>query len=710
MRSSVVLVLALLLLSVQVMPQDRYVVRGKDAIPIPKGKSSLDVAFERGWVKDRNSVVLGGNDCPTGAIAGNTGGGIGFAFTDGDVELLHMVAPVTGVIESVYFRTGDGVAGDSGAVVRIFESAFSPSNPEPAGTGWYGYYPWPSDPNNPEAPNDPWNDTPGILPWVPGDANGFDPNGAELWGFGGYVTTWHTNTANGIAMNDLGVEPNVTAGDYFNVCIRVPSVPDPGDPTQNVMDGSVDGADPADFLKYYYRGRLMTDIDVGWWGRVEYNMSIWAVIRASGNLPPIITSLTDLNHTTSTGSQTVCVSAFDCNPSNPSDTGVVAATLNYSVDGGAFNSVAMTGSGPWCADIPGMGAPASIAYYVVVEDNLGDLTESNHNMYRVVNYTQNGYVTSFPAFSWIDISGTGTPIPPAGFFAADGMTQNTDDGTAGPLDLGSPYFLFGAAYQYAWVGANGAIALTATAAETPHVNSGGFFSGWVIPENDPAFPQTMIMGFWNDLWLDDGMGTGGSGNVYYQNMGNGMFVIQWELVGNFNDPLDRTTFEIILDQSDPINHAVYFQYEDVGTTGLDLSASTGLQGHNTIDQWLLVANGGYPTEGVPANSKAIYMLNQGRVDVGPIGGETPEVFALKANYPNPFNPATNIEYSIPTSSFVTLTVYDALGREVATLVKGEQEAGNYLARFDASNLANGTYFYRLSAGGFLDVRKMILLK
>jgi hypothetical protein len=290
------------------------------------------------------------------------------------------------------------------------------------------------------------------------------------------------------------------------------------------------------------------------------------------------------------------------------------------------------------------------------------------------------------------------------------MTQNTDDGTAGPLDLGSPYFLFGGAYQYAWVGANGAIALTATAAETTHVNSGGFFSGWVIPEDDATFPQNMIMGFWNDLWLDDGMGTGGSGNVYYQNMGNGMFVIQWELVGNFNDPLDRTTFEIILDQSDPMNHAVYFQYEDVGTTGLDLSASTGLQGHNTIDQWLLVANGGYPTEGVPADSKAIFMLNQGRVDVGPIGGETPEVFALKANYPNPFNPATNIEYSIPTSSFVTLTVYDALGREVATLVKGEQEAGNYLARFDASNLANGTYFYRLNAGGFLDVRKMMLLK
>ena len=699
MKNSLVFMLTLLF-CVSAFAQDRYVVRGKDAIPIPKGKSAHEVALEKGWTSTATH-------CPAGAVTPWRGTGVNFGHFSGDVALMRILAPVTGVIESVYFETLLYGADDSSAAIRIFESAFTPDNPEPLGTGWLGYYEWPLDPHDAAIPNDPYMDTPGITGWVVGDSAlspwGFDPNGVEIWGLGGYPVTWHPNTVNGIATIDLGYEPMVDAGDYFNVNIRVTNIT-PEDPDRNELVGAADGADPADFLKYYYRGRL-SDFDVGWWARVDFNVNIWTVIRAAGNIPPIISSLTDLNHTTSNAAQTVCVRAFDCNPGAPADTGIASAVLYYAVDGGAYTSVPMTGAPPeWCADIPGMSGPASIEYYVELTDNLGAITESLHDTYRVVDYTQNGYTTTFPAYTFIDVSGTGTEIPGTSFFAADGMTQNEDDGTAGPVDLGQTFNLFGQSLQYAWVGANGAIALTTTPDDTTHLNAGGFYTLWQIPENDASFPQNMIMAFWNDLYL----APGGLGSVWYQDLGT-MFVIQWEGVGNFNDPGDMTTFQIILDMTDPTDHVVYFSYEDVGTTGLDLTASTGLQ-VNTADQWLLICDNGYPVEGVPADMKTIMMVNDDQVSVEPPGGEIPSVFALYPNYPNPFNPTTKITYSIPTASDVRLSVYNLLGEEVAALVSERQDAGTYSVDFSGGDLASGMYFYTLKAGHFVDTKKMMLIK
>ncbi|NOX66335.1 MAG: T9SS type A sorting domain-containing protein [Chlorobi bacterium] len=89
---------------------------------------------------------------------------------------------------------------------------------------------------------------------------------------------------------------------------------------------------------------------------------------------------------------------------------------------------------------------------------------------------------------------------------------------------------------------------------------------------------------------------------------------------------------------------------------------------------------------------------------------TPNVFSLSQNYPNPFNPSTIIQYSIPMNEFVTLKVYDVLGREVQTLVNKEQSAGVYNVEFNASKLTSGVYFYRIEAGSFVSVRKLLLLK
>lgn len=88
----------------------------------------------------------------------------------------------------------------------------------------------------------------------------------------------------------------------------------------------------------------------------------------------------------------------------------------------------------------------------------------------------------------------------------------------------------------------------------------------------------------------------------------------------------------------------------------------------------------------------------------------PSTFELEQNFPNPFNPATNIRYSIPFTSKVTLKVFDILGKEVRTLVNTIQAPGQYTVNLNAQNLATGVYFYRINAGNFSETRKLMLVK
>ena len=89
---------------------------------------------------------------------------------------------------------------------------------------------------------------------------------------------------------------------------------------------------------------------------------------------------------------------------------------------------------------------------------------------------------------------------------------------------------------------------------------------------------------------------------------------------------------------------------------------------------------------------------------------SPAGYYLSANYPNPFNPVTHIEYFIPEKSFVSLEVYNITGEKVATLINSEQPAGSYNVQFDGKNLGSGIYFYSLRAGDYTETKKMTLLK
>ena len=123
----------------------------------------------------------------------------------------------------------------------------------------------------------------------------------------------------------------------------------------------------------------------------------------------------------------------------------------------------------------------------------------------------------------------------------------------------------------------------------------------------------------------------------------------------------------------------------------------------------------------PSNKVYLYKLDPA-VSVESYNDEITHNFRLNQNYPNPFNPSTIISYKIPiivnserpaptlAGAIVNLVVYDAIGREVTTLVNEEQKPGNYEVEFNGSDLTSGIYFYRLHAGNFIETRKMLLLR
>jgi photosystem II stability/assembly factor-like uncharacterized protein len=192
-----------------------------------------------------------------------------------------------------------------------------------------------------------------------------------------------------------------------------------------------------------------------------------------------------------------------------------------------------------------------------------------------------------------------------------------------------------------------------------------------------------------------------------------------------------------------------FRTTNGGATWATVSDTAGLAGRDVIDIALAdsmrgyaVAEGGIlfrmatPTRwvvdrvvstlGVPDNLWGIdfvtprlayisgYYGTIYRLDVVPLtsvaDGALPQEYSLDQNYPNPFNPVTTIGFTLPAQGRTRLTVYDLLGRQVASLLDEDRAAGRHQIRFDARNLSSGTYFYRLESGTFTSTRKLILLR
>jgi len=152
-----------------------------------------------------------------------------------------------------------------------------------------------------------------------------------------------------------------------------------------------------------------------------------------------------------------------------------------------------------------------------------------------------------------------------------------------------------------------------------------------------------------------------------------------------------------------IDDGVYYS----GNSGLSWTQiNEGLTG---LDVESLLINGNYIFAGTYDHGLFKRSLSE-VLNINNLSSQIPESYTLLQNYPNPFNPVTNINFSIPKSGTVKLIVYEASGRETATLFNGKLSAGTYNYDFDASLLASGIYFYKLESNDFVQTKKMVLVK
>ncbi|HUF09396.1 MAG TPA: T9SS type A sorting domain-containing protein, partial [Rhodothermales bacterium] len=154
-----------------------------------------------------------------------------------------------------------------------------------------------------------------------------------------------------------------------------------------------------------------------------------------------------------------------------------------------------------------------------------------------------------------------------------------------------------------------------------------------------------------------------------------------------------------------------FNESGTGVTGADgtvrIKTTATARGGVTVNFCVNTVTASLPYNAAD-NSSASY--DCGSVSKAGLAAETPDGFALAQNFPNPFNPVTAINFSLPEGSHVVLKVYRVLGEEVATLVDGFADEGSHTVRFDASGLSTGLYIYTIRAGSYAASRRMSLLK
>lgn len=184
-------------------------------------------------------------------------------------------------------------------------------------------------------------------------------------------------------------------------------------------------------------------------------------------------------------------------------------------------------------------------------------------------------------------------------------------------------------------------------------------------------------------------------------------------LSSFNSSVNKNAVNLKWKTAQEVNNKE-FQVERKFEMAADWIKAATVQGkgnssvpveYSFIDRNLSSGKYSYRLKQIDNNGNFEYFNLSGDVIVG-----VPAKFDLSQNYPNPFNPATKINFDLPKDGLVSLKIFDMLGREVSTLVNEIRKAGYYTVEFNASNLASGVYFYRISAGEFSSVKKMIVLK
>jgi hypothetical protein len=293
-------------------------------------------------------------------------------------------------------------------------------------------------------------------------------------------------------------------------------------------------------------------------------------------------------------------------------------------------------------------------------------------------------------YDWIEINpshgGPGTPL------------EMVEDVMA-TVRLPFTFRFYGALYDTLSVSENGFVILGASGE--------GDFTHYPIPSS--SGPGNLLAPFWSDFLA----GANGASYAYYFDIAQHRFIMEWDSNSFYHWPASQVTCELVL--YDPAYHEtetgdgpILFQYKKVD---FDMQCTVGIENHDETDgiQYLFNTDLDSHAAGV-VPGRSIYFVPH-LVSAEPVSPTLPDAFSLSPCWPNPFNPTTTFEWTMPRSAEIRLEIFDILGRHVITLVDGRYQAGLHRYTFDGRYLASGIYFARLQCdGAIVQSRKILLLK
>ncbi len=713
------LLLLCLILSVPLCAQQRYLVSSNDEIIPLKRSESAAQALNKRHVNQSSSPSSVSSVCGTQFTFGyppdHYPQNSVIATTHHDLVGQWFVMPVTGTIDALYWEMlGTIEAFDSTIYISIHRSRIGPnygpgangSNPFRAPCQQWGYY---MNTDDPIGSISPFIDQATDTNWVStitsslyGDSTQSPTIGPSLWGGTlGFPKTVEPGL-NYVSMLDYDTL-KVTSGDVIFISMKAkgPSFYTTDTRTEYPAEGfrvTLDNENyPSRNWKFYRRDSGVLNCSgvltkPGWVARGGYgddslNVMVynwWFNMTATSNVAPFVHSETVLHNTFGTGPYPVEADIEDCDPASPARAGVASAVIKLYINNVAQPDIGMThmGGDIWQGAIPGQQDGSTITYNIAATDSFGLMSNSPPFTFSVLELGTAFYAAeTSSSCAPKNIRTTGTILPPSSFFNVPGSPIDArNDGTAGPIDLGSEMFIGGGGARYAWVGVNGALALSKTLSETLHVNSNGAYtSDWNFPNpqrngNTPEqlalMPGNFISPFWSDFWYGDSITT--CGKILYQKGFDGdtcLFIVQWDSIGTYSKTnmyevgyCDNHVFRVCLNTCEGTIEYQYdnFYYDNYWFAP-PLTTLVGLQADSatTTAPWIFVNRHSYPIETRPRSGwciklypgSTIYCLdkwNMVSVGVVPVGGD----YAKTTNFPTAIGPmfAYNGSYVPPPTT------------------------------------------------------------
>jgi hypothetical protein len=618
-------VLLIIVVSGQLLGQKRLLVSpDNEVIPIHKGQPASEII--KGVTKSR--MDIGEMTCPSSLQYGYNGYETDYSLTGHHREVIGMwfVTPTTGTIDTIFWEGETNGAPDSLVYLQIHKSNIGPNSgpgvdyPD-ACTNW-GYYPNTNDPDQgigafPEDSTGSWVSTLDE-PYV-----SYPPIGELLWGGTTGVGVMHRVGINKMALADYWGPLNVNQGDTFFITFKIPPYTHVNDDNNPTNFGTTVGVPYNRIWKFYEHDRAGCNgpRTNGWFMREFGAFNWWYSITPTINVAPLIGDFTTATNTFSADPQIVDAELLDCDYGNPGEAGIESAVIKWSANYVDQPDIVLshTGGNMYTGEIPNI--PGRIFYSIKTADTKGLYSEAKEKEFNIARTKNKWYTLDIGIpYNEKNISATGTSIDPSDFFHKYDPDVAPDDGTAGPFDIGGPMVFNGDTVRYAWVGVNGAIALTSSAIDTQDINPGGYYTDeWSFPNglqhngradiNDEyGIPKNFVSIFGADLLLNDGDLTYGK-IMHQQGFEDDtcLFIVEWDSVGTWwGDPVaDIITFRVILNRC---TGTIEFQYKNVGAYEQDMYSLVGIEKDSSgiyPGDWLFICKNGYPSETRPRDNFAM---------------------------------------------------------------------------------------------------------